>query len=158
MVSDVEGIINVYASKGFYKYSPSRFSPDLVRRTVQSYLSESVRNPEKTIFAIASIKNDISGFCIARGVHSSNWEIQIGVHTDFQRRGVGQSLVVWTLQELNGRNADECTAVVHAENLASIKLLEPYFPQQREIPHLDGYREFKALLKQHALGPSGSGP
>ncbi|MBY3179995.1 GNAT family N-acetyltransferase [Rhizobium leguminosarum] len=140
---DKKDIVAVYESTGFFDYSPSRPDLKVIAATVDAYFTELVTDPPSTILYVANLDHRLVGFAIARKGARATWEVQVGVHFDHRKQGIGHALVGTLFEEMHRRGPAACKATVHAGNVASIKMVTQFFPEHGEFTGLPGFLQFR---------------
>ncbi|MGX5799936.1 N-acetyltransferase family protein [Bradyrhizobium sp. Arg314] len=125
--SDKGGLERVYLSDSFNEFVSIPPDKATIAATVDANLGEARQNPRKFIFRVASHAQAVAGFAICYKKESGSWGLQVGVHADARRRGIGTALLREMFYQMERRGPGCCEAVVHPRNLASLRLLTPFF-------------------------------
>lgn len=147
--SDVDALVGVYASSGFFDFLPSNPGEPIIRATIRAYLDELEAQPKLMVYLVAEQEEQLAGFCISRRSVPGRWQVQVGVRSDHRRRGVGRALLSYAFLEMCRHGPAEVEAVVHPSNRASIRMLAPFFLFQDESRSLPGFWRFWTDLGNH---------
>ncbi|MFW8642262.1 GNAT family N-acetyltransferase [Rhizobium beringeri] len=141
--ADEGDIIDVFHSKGFFTYLPSAPDRQTVEATVSFYLEEYLRFPKRNVFLVAELIS-IGGFATAHKRTDDTWEIQVGVHPAYRKNGIGGQLVAALINILRAQTPTKCRALIHRENIASMRIFSPFFHTMEPVPEMENYVRFTA--------------
>lgn len=137
---DQEQIVSIMTEPGFGDYMHTRPDHAMAAEMVR-YCLELSTSPKRLHFLVIG-STEIWGFGISRLASDGVWELQVGVSEKFRGRGCGQTLVGALLEAVKVHGSGAARAVIHSQNIGSIKMTGRYLPRLGPSSQLEGFDEF----------------
>jgi ribosomal protein S18 acetylase RimI-like enzyme len=138
--ADQEQIVSIMSEPTFGDFMMTRRDRAMATELVRVCLEHSLSG-QPLHFLVAG-SDEVQGFGISRLGADKVWDIQIGVAEKFRGRQLGQALVSALLEAAKARGPGAARAVIHPDNVGSVKMTSRFLPRTGPFAKLHGFDEF----------------